>query len=302
MKSRLQITLILFSFWILQLNSASAQDLEPRRWTPLPSGLNVVGIGYSHTSGDLFFDPVLKIENAKVEADTFIVSYIKSITLAGKLARFDAIIPWQSTRWDGLLNGQPASAERKGLADPVFRLSLNLFGASASGANELTSESVNTVVGAAVSVSVPLGEYYEDKLLNLGQNRFIIKPQVGAVHTRGLWSYELTGSIYFFTDNNDFFNNSTREQAPVYAIQAHLIRIIWSGMWVSLSAGYTKGGCNTINGVSKNDEGSDVLYGIAIGSRITETQSIKIGYVCSRTREDTGADTDTLAISWSVMF
>ncbi len=304
MKLRLKTSVILFlsGFCILQFNYASAQDLEPRRWTPLPSGLNVAGIGYSHTSGDLVFDPVLNIEDAEVKADTFIASYVKSFTLACRLARFDAVIPWQSAKWDGLLNDQPASTERKGLADPVFRLSLNLLGASPSGADETASDSVNTVIGAAVSVSVPLGEYYEDKLLNLGQNRYIIKPQLGAVHTRGPWSFELTGSVYFFTDNDEFFNDSTREQEPVYAIQAHLIRMIARGMWMSLSSGYAAGGCNTIDGISKNDELGDVLYGIAIGFPVTAAQSIKIAYIGSRTRENTGADTDTFAAGWSVMF
>ena len=43
---------------------AQAQDLEPRRWTPLPAGLNVVGAGYIATRGDVFLDPVLLVEDS----------------------------------------------------------------------------------------------------------------------------------------------------------------------------------------------------------------------------------------------
>jgi hypothetical protein len=83
-------------------------------------------------------------------------------------------------------------------------LSLNLAGAPAAKTAEmkgfLKSHPVNTVVGTAISVSLPFGSYEEDKLLNLGQNRFIVRPQIGMVHTRGPWSYEVTGSVLIFTD------------------------------------------------------------------------------------------------------
>ena len=72
---------------------AYSQDLEPRRWTPLPVGTNIVGLGYGRTNGDLFFDPLLEIEDAEVDVDTVGFKYVRSFLLAGKLARFDALIP-----------------------------------------------------------------------------------------------------------------------------------------------------------------------------------------------------------------
>ena len=40
----------------------AAQDIEPRRWTPLPVGMNVLGAGIIYTDGDIAFDPVLELE------------------------------------------------------------------------------------------------------------------------------------------------------------------------------------------------------------------------------------------------
>ena len=291
---------------VLRLDPVFAQDLEPRRWTPLPVGTNVVGAGYVHTTGDIFFDPVLNVEDTTVEVDTAILSAVHSFSLAGKLARFDAIIPWQTARWEGLLNGEPASVERTGFADPIFRLSMNLLGAPNAGAAELrrymAEHPVNTMVGAAVAVTVPLGKYYDNKLLNLGENRFTIRPQIGVVHSRGPWSYELTGSIFFYTDNNDFYNGKKREQDPLYALQAHLVRLIKPGLWASLSAGYTRGGRSTINGVAKNDENTNILSAFSVGVPVTRTQGIKATYLRARTQEDTGGDTDSLMLGWSVMY
>jgi hypothetical protein len=51
----------------LVVGASAAEDIEPRRWTPLPVGTNVVGVGYVHTDGKIFFDPVLKIEEMRGE-------------------------------------------------------------------------------------------------------------------------------------------------------------------------------------------------------------------------------------------
>ena len=200
---------------------AAAQDLEPRRWTALPAGLNVVGAGYAATRGDVFFDPVLLVEDAEVDGHTVGISYVHSFAIADKPARLDVTVPWQNLRWSGILDGEPATASRIGLADPWLRLSMILAGAPAAGT---PSKPSNTIFGAAVAVGLPLGEYLEGKLLNLGQNRFVIRQQIGVLHTRKKWSFELTGSTFLYGDNDDFLVDSTLEQSALYALQGHVIR------------------------------------------------------------------------------
>ena len=109
------------------------QDLEPRRWTPLPPGMNVIGAGYVRSDGDVAFDPVLNVEDATVEGDTLILSYVRSFEVGGKRLRFDALLPWADRRWEGLLDGEPAKVTRTGLGDPYVRLSIILAGAPAAG-------------------------------------------------------------------------------------------------------------------------------------------------------------------------
>ena len=97
---------------------ASAQDLEPRRWTHLPVGTNVVGLSYVRIDGDLNFDPVLQISDASVAVDTLAASYAHAFDLLGKTARVDVVLPYQHATWDGLLAGAPASVTREGFGDP----------------------------------------------------------------------------------------------------------------------------------------------------------------------------------------
>ena len=283
-----------------------AQDLEPRRWTPLPLGTHVLGVGYAYTEGDLGFDPVLRITDADTERHTLVVSHVNSFSIADKLLRFDAIVPWHNAEWDGQLNGEPASREVSGFSDPTFRLSMNLSGAPAVKPEEMKeymkSHPVNTVAGAAIAVTVPLGDYDEDKLLNLGHNRYIVRPQIGMVHTRGPWSFELTGSIFFFSDNDDFYNDSKREQDPLYTVQTHLIHMFKPGTWGSVSAGYARGGRSEINGDRKDDETGNFLSALSMGFGVAKNQSMKITYLNGQTRRDTGVDFDTLMVGWLLRY
>jgi hypothetical protein len=283
-----------------------AQDIEPRRWTPLPVGMNVLGAGVVYTDGDIALDPVLELEDVTVDVKTAIVSFLHAFDLWGQSARFDARLPYKDARWEGLLAGEPAAAERKGLGDPRVRLSVNFLGAPALNGKELqayrASHPVNTVVGTALAVTLPFGEYKKDKLLNLGENRFVFRPQLGFVHTRGHWSYELTGSVFLYTDNDDFFGNNKREQDPLYALQTHLIYTSPQRWWISLGAAHDRGGESSINGDKKDDERRELLYGISAGLPIGSRSSVKLAYVASRSSEDVGKDSDSVAFAFSTRF
>jgi len=43
-----------------------AQDIEPRRWSHLPLGGHFGGMAYAYTEGDIFLNPVLRIEDGEL--------------------------------------------------------------------------------------------------------------------------------------------------------------------------------------------------------------------------------------------
>jgi len=120
---------------------------------------------------------------------------------------------------------------------------------------------------------------------------------------RGRWSYELTASAYFFTDNDDFYGNTTREQDPLFAMQAHIIYALpRPGHWLSVSAGLGGYGRSIISGNRIDDEMRQSLGSLSWGIPLTLNQSLKLAYIRSRTNTSRGSDTDTLAIAWSRRF
>jgi hypothetical protein len=284
-------------------NVTFAQDLEPRRWSQMPTGLNFVGIGLGHVEGDILFDPVLLIEDAKFDSQAAGLVYVRSFGLAGKSARLDFSLPYRAGRWEGTVDGEFTHIRRRGFADPRVRFSMLLYGGPAQTPAEYTkSKKSNTVVGAAIAVAMPLGDYFDQKLINLGSNRWTVRPQLGVTHTRGKWTGEITGSVFWYSDNDRFWKGNELKTDPLWALQAHVIYSFKPGLWASISTGYGWGGEGTINGDAKNNPSGNWLTALSFGFPIDRRQGVKIGLLTGRSQKTTGADIDSLFVAYSVMF
>jgi hypothetical protein len=285
-------------------DQVSAQDLEPRRWSHLPIGQNIVGLGYIYTKANIFFSPVLKITDGTSRVNGLGLTAIRSFELAGKSARFSLMLPYISGRWEGDVDDEFQVIRRRGSGDPRLRFSMNLYGApplkGAAYAQYRAQHTTNTVVGASIAMTVPLGKYCNDCLINTGNNRWSVRPQVGVVHTRGPWSFELTGSVFIFTDNNDFVDKAVLKQKPMYALQTHVIYDFEPGLWVSLSTGYAAGGRIDIDEIKTNFEVDNWVWAGSLGFPIGKAQSLKLTWLSGRTQNHAGRDSYNLLLSWSI--
>ena len=291
---------------LLSAQFGQAQDIEPRRWSHLPIGANFAGAAYSYTTGDISLNPLLKIQNGQFDLQTIGLKYIRSFDLLGKSARVDLIQPYQFGHWTGLLNGTPATVDRNGFADTSARFAVNLIGAPPLAGKEFAEYRAKadheTIVGLGLVAQFPTGQYYDDKLINLGNNRFAFRPQLGVVHNWDKWTAELTGQGWFFTDNNDFYNGKRLEQDPMYGADSHLIYTFRPGLWLSGSFGYAGGGTTTVNGVSSENNQCNIGWGVALGLPITRAVGVKLAYIGTRTEVGTGFNSDTFTCALSVMW
>ena len=287
----------------VMMNVAQAQDLEPRRWSHLPTGLNVIGIGTGWTDGDILFDPVLLIEDATYDLYPLGVGYVRSFGLFGRSARIDILVPYASGRWRGLLDGEFTEVQRRGFADPRVRFSINLWGAPALAGREFIQykrdHPVTTTVGAGLAIRVPLGEYTQERLINLGQNRWVVRPQLGVLHQRNKWQFELTGSVFLHETNKEFYQGTTLKQDPTWFVQGHAIYSFKPGWWASFSGGYAYGGRAHVNDVPKSNVRARYLA-LSFGLPINAHQSIKFTYLTSDTHVPSGKNIDALLAAWSI--
>ena len=115
-----------------------------------------MGMGYAFTRADISFDPVLQIEDGTMDMHTVALSYVRTMELFERSSRLECMIPFQDARWKGRLAGEPASAHRSGMADPVVRVAMNLLGAPPLKGKDFAvyraSRNVETSVGLALAV------------------------------------------------------------------------------------------------------------------------------------------------------
>jgi hypothetical protein len=256
---------------------ASAQDLVPGAFTPAPVGFNVVTLGSVLNNGDVAFDPSLPITDASATIGGGFVGFTRTFRLAGRFATAGAGVPIVVGHIEGLVLDQFQEASRRGLGDLSGRLAINLYGAPAMTRQEFAKYRPRTVVGATLLVSAPTGQYDSDRYINLGTNRWSFRPTLGAQRLQGPWTLEGEVGVVFFTDNPDYVNNSRREQAPIVAVQGHLIRNIRPGFWVAADGNYWQGGRITTNGSPALIEQKNSRVGATLAVPI-QRQQVRVSY------------------------
>mgnify|MGYP001824326971 CR=1 FL=1 len=295
---------LLIALWIPSLH---AQQLEPRRWGHLPVGTQFISAAYLYTDGEIFFDPTLRIEDAEMGINTLNMRYLYSFDLAGRSARVEVDIPYQDGSWQGIVDGKPTSVSRTGITDPRLRWSVLLSGAPALSGNEFAdyqrTHITNTIIGAGLSITLPSGEYFRDRLINLGGNRLVVRPEAGVLHTRGKRSWELTGSVSVFEENKEFFpGNGSRKQDPLFLVQGHTTYTFPNRMWGGVGIGYGFGGESSIEGVEKDDQHDNYYWALSLGIPLSTNQRVKLTYAGAHTNNLVGTDSQNFLAAWSLLF
>ena len=274
-----------------------AQEAEPRSYSNTPVGLNFLIAGYVFAQGKLAFDPNLSIADANFRSSTGLLAYVRSFDFAGQSAKFDVIVPGVSFDAQGFVNGLPRERQMAGLGDPRFRFSFNLFGAPALSAKDFASYQQDLIVGVSLQVSAPLGQYDNTKLLNLGGNRWSFKPELGISKAWGPWTFEVAPGVTFFSDNTDFLGGNRFAQAPIYAVQAHLLYTFQSGVWIALDGIYFAGGHTTLNGVKSDNEQRNTRAGFTLALPIDRRNSLKFS-ASTGISTRTGSEFSAVGVAW----
>ncbi len=171
--------------------------------------------------------------------------------------------------------GQHVDRHVRGAADPLVRLSVDLYGTPARDLAQFRSYRQDLIVGASLQVSAPLGQYDPSRLLNLGTHRWSFHPEIGLSQAFGDWIAEAAGGATFFTTNDDFFGGHQRRQDPLYSGRANLVYNFRPGLWVSLDATFYAGGRTTLDGVDDNNRQSNSRVGTTFALPLNARMSLK---------------------------
>lgn len=277
-----------------------AQELEPRAYSVSPTGVNVVVLSFGRATGDLAFDPSLPFEDVTASITTVGVGYFRTIDLLGRTASVAASLPLLDGSVQGLVAGEFAQATRTGQADPRFRFAVNLVGAPAMDLREFSEWEQGTTLGVSLAAVAPGGQYAADRLINIGSNRWSIKPELGLSNRIGRWHVDFYAGVWLFGTNDDYLGQ-VRRQDPLGVSEFHLSYNLRPRFWVAFDANFYTGGRTEVDGVDNFDFQRNSRVGGTVSVPIDQRQSLKFSVsVGALTR--VGADFTNFSFGYQVLW
>ena len=289
--------------WIASATAALAQELAPRTYWPSPKGVKVAVFGYACTDGDVLFDPSTPLYGVDSQLNLVIAAYLQTFGLWGRTANLliEQPISWGTT--SGLVVDESASRDSSGRGDLALKLTVNLMGAPAMTAPEFQQlrADPHPILGASLKIVAPTGHYDEDRLVNVGANRWAVKGELGYIaplHRK--WLFEVAGGVWLFGDNADSLAGR-REQDPIYGLELHLIHRFRPGFWASLDANYFIGGRQTIGGNQLEDVQRNSRVGATVVVPFKKRHAVKVGF-SSGVVTEFGTDFQQVLATYQVLF
>jgi hypothetical protein len=288
---------------LLSVDVVSAQELAPRAYWPAPVGTNVVAIAYQRNSGDIVMDPSLPITGVESEIDYLQASYQRFFSLLGRTTTVQFNLPWADGSTAGIVDDEFRQRNTTGLTDARVRMAINLKGAPAMDVAgfQALRQNPEPIIGASLLVQAPTGEYDGERLINLGTNRWAVKPALGMiVPLHPTWLFEIEVGAWFFGDNDDFLGE-TRKQEPIISTEAHLIKRFRPGFWASLDANYYTGGETRIGPDFSDDLQRNARAGLTLVFPLKRRQALRAGYSTGITTRS-GGDFDMYTLGWTYLW
>jgi hypothetical protein len=283
--------------------SASAQELEPRAYSPSPVGTGFLVFGFGESSGGVTFDPTVPVTNVHATLYAPVVGLGQTFGLFGRQSLITAALPYVWGTVSGQVAEQQASITRSGIANTKLRLSVNLHGVPAMNPRQFASTPHrNIIVAVSLTVDAPSGQYDKTKLINLGTNRWAFKPELGFSYPVRKFYFDLYAGASLFTENANFYpGNSTRTQEALSAIQAHVSYAIRPRLWAAFDATWYGGGAVRVNGGPPSERQSNSRLGATFSLPLAKQQSLKVSY-SSGVSARVGSNFRTFSVAWQYVW
>jgi hypothetical protein len=257
--------------------------------------------------------------NADIEANVFIANWVYFMTLFNRpsslavnlaggdiSADVNTKVPLQFLP-PGIQPNIAFSQSSSGFADPSMQLVVNLFGTPPMRSNfDLLNYEPTLTLAVAVMLAFPIGEYDDDKLVNIGLNRwfgriaFPIKYHFGVFDPGHMSSIELVPSVWLFDENDDFVGQKL-ENDPLWQLEAHLTHDFTTSFWGSLDLLYRSGFQSEINGVEVGDDLDIGDLGFTFNFQATDNLAIR-AFFSSNVFGDNDLDNSLIRIQFTYVW
>lgn len=250
----------------LSATSLLCQADNARDWQNVPTDLHMLFGYYNRIDSNTPIDTSLPIDGLSLNADLYLLRYAYSFGIDGRSSGVQVIQPYADVEasFDNarFFNG---TKRNSGMGDTQLIVAHNFFGGPALSQEEFAGWKPETFMSGALWLTAPTGDYDKDKVINIGANRWVVKPEVAFGTPIGPTWLELNTWVSLFGDNDDYLGNSKLEQRPLYAIEGHYSYTINRALWASLDSTWSKGGETKVDGTSQDNEQENTLLGASLG-------------------------------------
>jgi hypothetical protein len=288
---------------LLSVEMTYGQDLDPRAYARIPVNVTVVIAGFGYSQGGIVTDATLPLEDLEARIGSPSLGVVHSFGLFGKTAQASVALPYAWGDASATISGERQSTSRSGFGDMRLRFSWLLLGAPASSPAEILKAPRKTILGASLSVTAPTGQFFPEKLINIGTSRWAFKPEIAISQPLGKrWLIDFYSGIWFFTENDTFYpGTSVRTQDPLGSFQGHISYNIQPLMWVALDMTFYTGGRSSVDGIEMDDRQSNSRIGATMVLPVGKRNSVKLAYSTGAIIRS-GADFTSFSAGWMSTF
>ena len=280
---------------------AVGQELEARAYAPNPVGARFLVMSWMHSDGEMLLNASSPIQDFEVRANTYSAGIGGTYALWDRLASVALGVPYVDGAATGLVSGVPERVDREGTGDLRLRLTLSLLPGSAQTVAEFMRAPPDRTLGVSLVVNAPTGEYFDDKLVNLGTNRWAFRPEFGGSRRFGRWNLDGSLGVWLYGDNDEFLGNKERSQDPLTTLQGHLSYTFAPRLWLGASGTWYTGGTTSVDGVSDRNRQGNSRAGLTLAIPVGKQNSVKLAWSTGVTARF-GGDLDTYALTWQYLW
>lgn len=279
------MALILLVWMIGMPGHIVGQGDGPRFYWKGLSGTNAVPVIGSSMGGNANpLDPSnMVVPGSLFDASMMSAGYVRMLPVGKRSAMVSILLPMGRISSDLTINGLNFKSSARGYGDPMMQFDINVVGPKAiMNIPDMLRYEPGFSVDLIASLTIPIGEYDNTSLLNMGQNRWCGRIGVPVVCQIGKWvpgkrtTFELLPAVWMFSDNNDL-QGQTLSTEPMYQLEGHITRDFAERIWGALDVISMSGGKATIDG-NEGSALSNIGVGGTMGYKVNENMQLTLSY------------------------
>jgi hypothetical protein len=164
----------------------------------------------------------------------------------------------------GSISGTNIHSSITGAGDSSYAVAMLLKGGPALTKAQFEDYKPGTTVGVSFGLTAPTGSYDPARILNLGADRWSLKPEIALSHPFGpdqKWEFDAYANVYIYTDNTSYHGREILRQEPLPGFEAHISYSLNDRIWASLDTRYAFRATTFVDGIDQNNPQQNFVLG-----------------------------------------